>query len=40
MEITYPVHDRVSLGLKGAIYDAARFASDTEKLWFSVTFNY
>jgi len=40
VEITYPLHDRVSLALKGAVYDAARFGRDTEKLWFSVTLTY
>ncbi len=40
LALTYPVHERVSLGVEGAYYDAARFGSDTTKVWLSLTVTY
>ncbi|HEX9647670.1 MAG TPA: alginate export family protein [Alphaproteobacteria bacterium] len=39
-EIAYPLHDRVMLRLEYAVYDAQRFAADTQKIWASVSFSY
>jgi hypothetical protein len=40
LEAIVPLHERLSIGLKAAFYDAGRFAVDTTKLWLTLEFRY
>lgn len=40
LEATVPLYEWLSLGLKAAFYDAARFDSDTMKLWLTLDLSY
>ena len=40
LQVSRKVFDRFMVALKYARYDAEDFATDTEKLWFMVTFKY
>lgn len=40
LQVSRKIYDRFTVALKYARYDAEDFATDTEKLWFMVTFKY